>query len=521
MNRDASAPKTDQQLWTVLPLQVPSRGGNDAQETAILSSIQTLDSTRLKRARSRGDATETEQTLQPHRQHSALSVPLSRTTVEPLKPVFQLRSLSLDRGAIAPGLARPTAPFAKSARKKAYVSAVYYSECFLRNIEPRQADLAAFHVQNQYTKWWVDSKKQNPSSSDSNTTSSSKRKRRRLESPLEAQTSLQPSSTTTTWDPEVVTLLKEKVVELMQKTGGDTSTTEFQRCLEQLQAVYATQSNTTTATSGNGTWLNLSRPNYSESQGRNQYGEYLYSLGRMSFDMFRPTHLKCSIRAVMNNVRLMDPKSKPQSFPSRLAKVLKEHNGNVDNPIRHYDIVVAFTIQANQTRNGTEPLGDDQEFVIPRPIRGLMTNHGYMVDDPKMPNRSSIWFSGGSIEVQDEVADAEIWKQIFDETLVPRRDNKATANMLAAKLLLGAQTTTSSSSGTSVSSESNNEGSSVEESVPAMNYFFKRPIGGHGEVYCDVLYVDDTMRITQGHRGSTFVSTRVPLLEEPKIAVEE
>ena len=148
---------------------------------------------------------------------------------------------------------------------------------------------------------------------------------------------LAPQSLPITWDPEVVTLLKEKIVELLQKTGGDVSTTEFQRCLEQLQAIYATQPNGTTSAAANGTWLTLSKPNYTECLGRNDQGEFLYSLGRMSFDMFRPTHLKCSIRAVMNNIRPMDPNGKPQSFPSRLAKELKNHRYNLDNPIRHYE----------------------------------------------------------------------------------------------------------------------------------------------------------------------------------------
>lgn len=139
-----------------------------------------------------------------------------------------------------------------------------------------------------------------------------------------------------------------------------------------------------------------------------------------------------------------------------------------------------------------------------------MTNHGYMVKDPDTASRSTIWFSGGSIEVQDEVEDGEIWKQIFDESLVPRRDPKAVANVLAAKLLLGAHTTTTT---TSISSDE--EVSSGEESVPTMSYYFKRPIGGHGEVYCDTLFADDTLRITQGHHGSLFVSTRVPTFQEP------
>ena len=143
-----------------------------------------------------------------------------------------------------------------------------------------------------------------------------------------------------------------------------------------------------------------------------------------------------------------------------------------------------------------------------------MTNHGYMVSDPQDSNRSSIWFSGGSIEVQDEVADGEVWKQIFDESMAPRRDMRAIANVLAAKLLLGASTVTSSNDGVGNRSlDSSPNGERWDQSdgyIPTMSYVFKRPIGGHGEVYCDALYIDETLRIMQGHRGSIFVFTRVP-----------
>lgn len=183
-------------------------------------------------------------------------------------------------------------------------------------------------------------------------------------------------------------------------------------------------------------------------------------------------------------------------------------------------IVVAFTTQANQTRNGTEPTGDEGEFVIrPRPIRGLMTNHGYMVDDPDHPNRVSIWFSGGSIEVQNEVADTEVWKDIFDESLVPRKDTKTAAHAMATKLLLGAHATTTRT--TAPTAETNSDGNAVydvlDDSVPAMSYFLKRPIGGHGEVFSDALCVDESLRIMEGHGGSLSVSTRLPTFQEPNV----
>ena len=74
-----------------------------------------------------------------------------------------------------------------------------------------------------------------------------------------------------------------------------------------------------------GTWLTLSKPTYNECKGRNEKGEYLYSLGRMSFDMFKPTNLVCSIQAVFNSVRAVDPKNpgRPLHVPRRLMKEIQ------------------------------------------------------------------------------------------------------------------------------------------------------------------------------------------------------
>jgi hypothetical protein len=337
-----AAPKShDGPLWSQ-PLQVPSRSGNDAQETAILSSIRSMghrSESRVKRSRRLSSRAPAYQhaaengtvVVVPARNHDA-------PTISPLKPIFTVQFLSLDRGAIAPALTRPTAPFATSERKKAYVSALYYSECFLRKIKPQEADAAAFDIQNQYNKWWVDAKATKATNNDeSDTTSIAKRRRldHVLESPIAG-----PSMSR-----QVVALFKDRLVEQLQKTGGDTSTTEFERCVELLRSAYL--SSTTTNNSNrndrmDGTWLTLSKPTYSECLGHNENGELQYTLGRMSFDMFRPSHLKVSVRAVMNNVRVMDPTSKPHSFPHRLAKELERHRGgkngrHVDNPIRHYE----------------------------------------------------------------------------------------------------------------------------------------------------------------------------------------
>jgi hypothetical protein len=158
-------------------------------------------------------------------------------------------------------------------------------------------------------------------------------------------------------------------------------------------------------------------------------------------------------------------------------------------------IVVSFTIEAGQTRRGKPASqkgasSSSSEYIVRRPIRGLLTNHGYCVPDPNVPNRLSVWFSGGSLEVQDDIHDLDEWKQLFDENEAPRRDLGELARVLAAKCLLGAHLP-----------------HSMEEDG-SLTYFLKRPIGGHGHVFVDVLYCDETLRIVRGHRGSIYASIR-------------
>jgi hypothetical protein len=162
-------------------------------------------------------------------------------------------------------------------------------------------------------------------------------------------------------------------------------------------------------------------------------------------------------------------------------------------PALFSSVVVAFTIEANQTRRGTtsEAGSGRDEYKVERPIQGILTNHGYVIPDPDVPNRLSVWFSGGSMQVQDEHGDLELWKQLFDASAAPQRDVMEMARVLGARILLGAH----------VPDKMEKDGS--------MNYCLKRPIGGHGSAFCDVLYMDDTLRIMRGHHGSIFVSTRV------------
>jgi hypothetical protein len=119
-----------------------------------------------------------------------------------------------------------------------------------------------------------------------------------------------------------------------------------------------------------------------------------------------------------------------------------------------------------------------------------MTTHGYVLPDPKIPNRFSIWFSGGKIEPNDDDKELDRWSQVFGGDALKRHLYEK-ARILAAKLLLGAEVPT------------------ILEDDGSMSFTLHRPIGGHGTTYVDVLYLDETLRVVQGNRGSLFVFTRI------------
>jgi hypothetical protein len=143
--------------------------------------------------------------------------------------------------------------------------------------------------------------------------------------------------------------VKHRLIANLKASGGSTETPEFLGYLEFLETYYRSKSwdgreSSTASRNGGvrleGNWLTLNKSTYDECKGLNAKGEYQYGLGRMSFDMFRPTNLTCTINANFNSVRPMDPKNpdRPLHVPRRLLKDLQAGNVN----LRTYEYVYRF-----------------------------------------------------------------------------------------------------------------------------------------------------------------------------------
>jgi hypothetical protein len=131
-------------------------------------------------------------------------------------------------------------------------------------------------------------------------------------------------------------------------------------------------------------------------------------------------------------------------------------------------------------------------------MRGILTNYGYALPDPTNPNRKSIWFTGGTIEPADE-RQLDDWKKVFgaknktksvSDGKPPTINEVDEAKTLASKMLLGV-----------IHEPMDDKG--------VLGYQLNRPIGGHGNAYCDVIYMDDDIRVMRGHSGSNYVFRRV------------
>ena len=282
---------------------------------------------------------------------------------------FQLQRLSPDT-AVAPCLSRPAAPFDTTERKRAHTAALYYSECFHRGIQPLDADNAAQDAQEQYDKWWIErTAKCRKRGNTSPGTKQSKRMHTSIEEALTESSTLaringhdashhveiqleqinsKKDATKKEHDrlriPPISVLhsnrrgeiaaAKAKLIQDLKASGGDVETPTFLNNMGILERYYTSRSwdgrgsceHTPFSLEGN--WLTISKPTYDECRGRNKKGDLVYTLGRMSFGMFRPTKLECSVQASFNTVRTIDPKypGRPLHVPKKLMKELNSGN---------------------------------------------------------------------------------------------------------------------------------------------------------------------------------------------------
>ena len=82
-----------------------------------------------------------------------------------------------------------------------------------------------------------------------------------------------------------------------------------------------------------GSWVNMSRPNYIECLGENGDNDFMYTLGRTSFDMFQPSNLICSVQSTHTTIKIIGEREElpafvPKSLKDEVALLCDSDNGD-------------------------------------------------------------------------------------------------------------------------------------------------------------------------------------------------
>jgi hypothetical protein len=308
------------------------------------------------------------------------SDPDSTQSILTIDPNFKMQRFTLE-SAVAPLIRRPTAPFAKSERKRALTTAAYYSECCMNGISRLEADKAALAIQSQYNKWWVGAKYHETGDTEGPSESKRRKVRQEPESPqqpsreveqtnkydeyvtsedesyispkisqqgslrdMEESVNIREIAPSAEVNANEIGAIKNALTAELTANGGDSKTAKFETYLDLLHSSYKSRGwdarwleKDSSPFSMDGTWLTLTKPTYTECKGRNPKGQYIYSLGRLAFDMFRPTGLICSVQGVFNSIGVTDSSECKRlgSIPSRLRK---DVSGKPGSPVvRNYE----------------------------------------------------------------------------------------------------------------------------------------------------------------------------------------
>ena len=234
-----------------------------------------------------------------------------------------------------------------------------------------------------------------------------------------------------------------------------------------------------------GDFVMAHNPSFLAQLGNNRNGDPLFTMGRMSFGMIRPTDVVCSIQRVTQHVHKLsklNPDGRweiPANVPPKLRDAVELKAGELRSFVTYMD----FTVEDADPRRKMGKNTAKQGWINPR---GVMRCDGYAFPHPMEPNRYAVWFTGGICHAKS-AGENVAWRDIFGGDL-PSYTIGEKFSLLVARVLMGA------------------EPSMGAAKDGALSFSLKTPIPG----YQDVVYVDADLRITVGNAGTVVVVSRLP-----------
>lgn len=227
--------------------------------------------------------------------------------------------------------------------------------------------------------------------------------------------------------------------------GGDTKNEAVVAAIEKLVSLNPTAAPARSESLMDGQWLLISAPNFPNGELRAD-GKYVYTLGRLAFNMFQPTHLKIVID------RVWQP-------------VIPVGNGQQ----RTHDIIVEFT-----TVDETIPT-----------LQGIVRNLG--VCEPADDNTLQVQFTGGELSPKEQ-NEMEAWTTVFANQSKPaKRSLKEKLMAIVVRMMFGIVPP-----------------QGMDQNTGRVSFKMQKSPKGK----LKILYLDEELRITRGERGTVLVCER-------------
>jgi hypothetical protein len=159
-----------------------------------------------------------------------------------------------------------------------------------------------------------------------------------------------PPSITSTDDwytrSKALLVARDGILHTLAIHGGDTNAPQFDEHLQVLvQHGYSSTSSNHcydhrhSASATEGMWLTLTKPTFFGNLGDNEHGDPMYTLSRMSFDMFTPGDLICSLQGNFNEIKMVSNWDNQSKNEIIIPKALKEFVENPNCVVRTYKYV--------------------------------------------------------------------------------------------------------------------------------------------------------------------------------------
>lgn len=201
-----------------------------------------------------------------------------------------------------------------------------------------------------------------------------------------------------------------------------------------------------------------------------------FTLGRMTFGMFKPTKMVCVVEDIVNVVKPIDA----NEGGSEDERQKGHRGGNVPAWTQTYNLEVLMDIEASSAK-----------------LPAKLTN--YAVCFPKSPTRLGVRFSSGTLAPRfdlsssDNATLAAAWKETFGNAVAKEAESQSYLGKLGTwltqklmKMMMGLEMP-------------------IDMDDFTQTYKIGRPRMGH----LDILYLDEDFRVTRGNRGTIVVVERL------------